>query len=380
MQLTRLSGLLWLTGLCACTLAQPTSPYVPPTIPPASATPAPVPPSATLPPTLTPSPSPTPTATPLPTPDPALLLAYADAGLAAIQEHAQNMPVLCLRHEDTDADGAPEWLALVHQEDEPPHLSAFILDGDVAYWLAPAHPQPGVPDVGLGQYAVCDADIRDVNVDGVPEIAIFGHTEKNETLLHLFTWDGTDYRRLGRFSGDAGVRFMDADGDLELEIWEGYRDQSAPSLAWYVIHTWEDGTYGWTSDCYAWYALERPHSYPTHKAEYAVISFYLALDDRDLSGAYALLTPQDTRDYASWVLGYATTVRVSVGDAHPIPASVTANSARVSAMVTAWDNQGGIIMARLWNVEWDTVRTAAGWRLVDATTDLLEEWTVAYWP
>lgn len=370
-----LMGLLGLLGLCACSVTQPRPP------PTATATITIATPIVASPtPTATPAPTVAPTTPPLPTPDPATLLAYANGGLLALREYAQDVPLLCLRHEDLDADGTTEWLALVHQADDPPHISAFVLDSDTVYDLHPAHPKPGIADVGLGQYAVCDVQIRDVNVDGTPEIAIFGHTTKNETLLHLFAWDGATYRRLGRFSGDAGVRFMDADGDLELEIWEGYRDASAPSLAWHVIHTWENDTYGWTSDRYTWYSLTRPHTYPTHKAEYAVISFYLALDDRDLPGAYSLLTPQDGREYAPWAIGYATTLRVSVGDAHPIPASITDNSVRVSAMVTAWDNQAGVISARLWNVEWETIRTAAGWRLVEAATTLLEEWPVTYWP
>ena len=49
-------------------------------------------------------------------------------------------------------------------------------------------------------------------------------------------------------------------------------------------------------------------------------------------------------------------------------------------MVTSWDNEGGMIIGRLWNTEWATVRTGDGWRLTDATAELLEEWVVIYWP
>ncbi|HNT73661.1 MAG TPA: hypothetical protein PKH77_01440 [Anaerolineae bacterium] len=371
--------LLTLVLLAGCTSElAPTPLRATATLPPPTATTSP--PTNTPTPTLPPTPTLTPTPTPLPTPDPALLLTSADAGLARVRAVAGETPLLCLRYEDTDADGAPEWLALTHQAGAPSRLSAFVLDGEAAYWLEPAFPKVGVPDVGLGQYATCEVEVRDVNVDGMPDIAIFGHADKNETQLHLFSWDGTGYRRLGRFSGDAGVQFMDADGDLEWEIWEGYRDQAAPSLTWHVIYTWKEGAYGWTSDRYGWYALERPHSYPTHKPQYAVIAFYLALNDRDLPGAYALLLPRAGRDYDAWALGYATTARVSVGDAHTIPDTVTETSARVSAMVTAWDNRGGVIVGRLWNVEWDTQNTADGWRLGDATATLLEEWPVSYWP
>ncbi|HOT92289.1 MAG TPA: hypothetical protein PLJ78_13810 [Anaerolineae bacterium] len=368
-------GTLLFAHACAPTasfLAAPTS------TPNIALTPTPLLPTATS--TSTPLPTPTATATPIPTPDATIARNIAREGMAAIQARAGDAALLCLRYEDTDADGAPEWVALFHQETNPPRLSAFVLDGEAVYPLEPAFPKAGAPDVGLGQYATCEVEIRDINADGRPEIAIFGHADKNKTLLHLYVWEAGAYRRLGAFSGDAGVRFMDTDGDLEEEIWEGYREQGAPDLAWYVIHTWEEHTYGWTSDRWGWYALDRPHPYPTHKPEYAVIAFYLALNDRDLPGAYHLLLPQDERPYETWAHGFATTVRVSVGSVHTIPGTETESSARVAAMVTSWDNEGGVIVGRLWNTEWHVSRTPEGWRLVNATAEMLEEWTATYWP
>lgn len=357
----------------------PTMPVLPsvtltplPTIPPVTPTP--------IPPTLTPEAPATLTPTVIPTPDTAALRTVVVTEFSALQTSVGDAALLCLRYEDTDADGVPEWLALLHQNGDPPRMSAFVLDGDTVYPLEPAFPKPGAPDVGLGQFQTCEVEVRDVNADGLPEIAIFGHAQDNETLLHLFAWNDTGYRRLGRFSGDAGVRFVDADGDLEEEIWEGYRDKSAPSLAWYRVHTWEEQTYGWTSDRYGWYYLDRPHVYPTHKPEYAVIAFYLAVDDRDLPGAYDLLFPQDGRSYDAWAAGFATTVKVGVGSTHTIPGTESDTSARVAAMVTSWDNEGGIIIGRIWNTEWTMVRTANGWRLVSATAELLEEWRATYWP
>lgn len=366
--------------LAGCvTFSAPPLPVVTPTVelsPTMTAEPTP-----TSSPAPTPSPSPTTTPTPVPTPDPAQLRAVAEAGLGHVLSQSEGAELVCLRYEDTDGDGRPEWLALVHQATtSPPRLAAFVLDDEAHYALEPARPEPDVPDVGLGQYPTCEVVVRDVNVDGVVEIGVFGHAQENETLLHLFAWDGVAYHRLAYFSGDAGIAFVDADGDLEEEIWEGYRVLGAPSLAWHVIHTWENGTYGWTSDRYDWYFSDRPQSYPSHKPEYAVISFYLALDDRDLPTAYDLLMPQGRPDYNTWAHGYATTVRVGVGDAHPIPAAMSENQGRVAAMVTAWDNDRGVIVARLWNVEWAVVRTDAGWRLQDSTAELLDEWTVTYWP
>ena len=365
-------------------LATPTPRIVTPTpqstVPAEAATSTPVP-VATLTPTATPSVVATQTSTAEPPLDPERLVALTDTGLAAI--HAQVGParVLCVRYEDTDADGTPEWLALAQRQGSAaPRLDGVVLDDGVVHTLPAASPKPGTPDIGLGEYATCEVEVRDVNADGITEIAVFGHATGNRTLLHLFAWDDTEYRRIGVFSGNAGVAFHDEDGDLEEEIWEGYRMKAAPTITWHVVYTWEQNTYGWTSDTYSWTYDDRPQSYPTHQPDLAVIAFYLALDERDLPGAYGLMLPQGQPQYEDWAVGYATTLQVRAGDVHTIPAETGASRAGVSAMVRAWDNQGGVIIGRLWNVEWDTALTDDGWRLLSSTAELLDEWKADYWP
>ncbi len=365
--------LLLAGGLSACVFC-PTATPLPPTVAPtATLSPAP---------TLTPSPTATPTVTPFPTLNPQPLADEAAAGQrwASAQAQAIGGSPVCVQAADCDDDGSPEWLALVHQDGPPGRLSAFVLDGAAVYPLEPALPKAGHPDVGLGEYATCDLQVRDINADGKTEVAVFGHNSGNETVLHLFVWDGDGYRRLGRFAGNAGVSLRNEDGDLADEIWEGYRVSGAPALAWYILHTWTGQSYGWTSDRYDWFSLERPHAYPTGKPEYAVISFYLALDDRDLPGAYRLLLPQTERSYEAWALGFATTLRVDVGDVHIIPGSADETHARVAAMVTAWDNQGGAVVQRLWNVVWTVSRTEGGWRLGQVSAESLDSRPVRYWP
>lgn len=373
--------ILVLLTLAACA---PPAPTLTPTILAPSATPTPLAsatprPTATVIPTWTPEPSPTPP--PLPTLEARDLLASIDYAAARIEQAAET-PIVCMRHEDTDADGEAEWFALTQLAGDPGRMDGYILDGETLYKLEPAMPKPGVADVGLGQFPVCDVFLRDMNLDGQPELGIYGHTVKNETLLHLFVWDKAQetYRRLGYFSGDAGVHVVNVDGDLAEEIWEGYRDRNAPDLAWYVIHTWRDGTYGWTSDRYDWYYRDRPQTYPTHAPEYVVISYYLALGERDMATAYGLFAASQQPEYAEWAVGYATTLKVSVGDAHVIPAESDENNARVTAMVTAWDNDLGAITGRLWNVEWSVVNTSDGWKLVETTSELLDEWPVSFLP
>jgi hypothetical protein len=310
------------------------------------------------------------------------LLSTASTGLERIRNMTESRQLICLRYEDLDSDGKSEWFALTHQIDNPPNLQAIVLDDDVTHTLVPAKPEPGVPDVGFGQFPVCDIKVQDINLDGQTDIIIIGHTTDNETLLHVFSWNPikAEYTMLGYFTGDAGVMLTEVDGDLAFEIWEGYRIREAPSLTWYVINTWQDQTYGWTSDRYDWYSRERPHSYPTHQPEYAVISFYLALDDRDLPGAFDLLMPQTRTDYKTWATGYSTTVRIDVGGVHTLPGNVTADRTRVATMVTSYDNEYGVVIKRLWTVEWDTAYTEQGWRLLSSTAELLEEAKATYFP
>lgn len=372
-----LGALLALLLLTGCTPLTPSavlpSPSPTTTLAPPTATPTPLP---------TPTPTATPTPTPIPPPDPAALPELANAGAAQVHAAVGDAVLLCFRYEDLTNDGLPEWLALLHQP-EAGRLSAFVLRDEHIHTLLDAKPDPGKPYYGLGQYPTCEIEIRDVNADGKTEIAIFGHAERSLTLLHLYAWDegAGDFRLVGAFQGDAGVSFENRDGDLADEILEGHRDTGAPQLAWRVIFTWDGQTYGWTWDRWDWYFLERPHDYPTHRADYAVISFYLALNDRDLPGAYALLadSARAAQPYESWALGFARTLRVDVSGVQRVAAASNEEQARVNAMVTAWDNEEGLVIGRLWEVTWETVHTDAGWRLLGATTQLLDTWDAPYW-
>lgn len=373
-----LLGLLLAMLLTDCSL--PLAPAIaPPPVPSATSTIVP-PPTETLTPSPTSTPRPTLTPTPIPPPDPTALPAIAEEGAARLRDAAGNADLICFRHEDLTNDGLPEWLALLHQP-EANRMSAFVLRGDTIHALLDAKPDPGKPYYGLGQYPTCEVEVRDVNADGHTEVAIFGHAERNLTLLHLYTWDDDDFRLVGAFQGDAGIFFENRDGDLADEIVEGHRDTGAPQLAWRVVFTWDGLTYGWTWDRWDWYFLERPRSYPTQRADYAVISLYLALNDRDLPGAHGLLadSARAAQPYETWATGFARTLRVDVSSVQRVAVAGDENRTRVNAMVTAWDNEEGLVIGRLWEVTWETIRTEAGWRLVSATTNLLDTWDVRYW-
>ena len=337
-------------------------------------TPAPSPTFTPLPavPTSTPAPVPTTTPTPAPMLDSAAVAANIAAGEARLE--AQGIKPLCLRWDDTDGDGEAEWVGLYLQPGEPPQLAAFILDGDAWHDLRPLEDEK----YGLGEYPTCELQVRDVNADGRAEILVWGHAEASIGLLHIFIWDGESYALLAFFEGDAGVRLEDADGDLADEI--SVRYEAGDDLVWEAVHTWDGANYGWTWERYTWFYLDRPHVYRTDTPEHAVISFYLAVDDRDLPGAYGLLGPesQAATPADEWMTGFATTVAAEVGAVHELGRS--GDTATVIAQVRAYDNLDGRVIATLWDVEWTVALTAGGWRLESATTDELDRWEAVYYP
>jgi len=288
---------------------------------------------------------------------------------------AAGIEPLCLRRQDTDGDEQLEWLGLYMTAAEPSRLAGFVLDGDAYYGLDALEGQ----EYGLGEYAVCEIEQRDVNSDGAEEILIWGHAEMATDLLHLFRWDGDSYSLLGFFDGDAGIRLEDGDGDLTDEVVQGRRVEGWDGLAWEVIYCWDGSNYGWTWDRFAWFYLGRPHSYRSDRPDYAVISFYLALKDRDLPGAYGLLDQASypSSGYASWAGEYGTTLAVDAGSVLEIGRS--GDSAQVVAQVRQVTSVDGLVVAVLCDVEWTVLRTAEGWRLASMVADQLGEWELEYY-
>jgi hypothetical protein len=253
----------------------------------------------------------------------------------------------------------------------------FVLDGEIWYDLQPLKEEPGKQDYGLGEYPTCEFEVRDTNADGRVEVLVWGHAETSIDLLHIFAWDGSSYALLAGFAGDAGVRLENADGDLADEI--SVRYDARGGLVWEAVHTWDGANYGWTWERYAWFYLDRPHAYPTDTPERVVISFYLAIDDRDMPGAYGLFSSsaQASQPYDTWVVGFATTVAAEVGVVHEEARS--GSTAIVTAQVLAYDNVDGRIVATLWDVEWTVVLVGASWRLESGAATQLDQWELEYY-
>ncbi len=324
----------------------------------------------------TPTPTPSPTAIPTPTPAPTLDPAAVAAKIATGAERlaAAGVEPLCLRWEDTDDDGEPEWVGLYVQPGEPPQLMAFVLDGETWHDLRALEEGKH----GLGEYPTCELEVCDVNADGRIEVLVWGHADTGTELLHIFAWDGATYVLLAPFEGDAGVRLENSDGDLADEVFVGY--DAGDGLVWEAVFTWDGANYGWTWERYGWFYLDRPHVYHTDTPEHAVISFYLAIDDRDVPAAYTLLSlsAQAAQPYEAWAVGFATTVATEVGSVHEI--SRSGDTATVVAQVRAYDNEDGRVIATLWDVQWTLVQTPDGWRLESGVTNQLDRWEAVYYP
>lgn len=358
--------LLVLVGAACVPVLSPAATPVPTASPTATFTPVP-------PPTDTPVPTPTFT----PTPAPTLAPAVVSTSITSVRTRAAQAGVEphCLRLEDTDADGQGEWVGLYLYPADPPELRGFVLDGDTWHDLLPT--EGDEEDGTLGQFPTCELEVRDVNADGRVEIAIFGHADRSD-LLHLFSWDEGRYALLAAFSGEGGIRMANLDGDLSDEVLVRFRPDG--DLVWEVVYTWDGSHYAWTWDRFAWYYLDRPHVYRDDDPLNAVACFYLALDDRDLPGAYGLLSSsaQAARPYAEWAAGFNTTLEVEVGAARIV--AQEGGRATVAAQVRAVDNVEGRVVLTYYAVEWQLLETVDGWRLESGATEVLDSWEVPYYP
>lgn len=336
--------------------------------------------AATVAPTQVPTPLPTlePLEPTVPPAVPTIDATHVVATITAAQTDlaAREVQALCLRFEDADGDTIPDWIGLYMRPSDPPRLSAFVIRSDGGWH--DLNPQEG-NQTGLGAYPTCELEVRDINADAIPEVLIFGHAGTSTTLLHVFAWREDSYALVAAFEGNAGIALENHDGDLAEEIVVGYAKDS--QLVWEVVYTWDGLSYGWTWDRYRWRALGRPHVYTTERPEAALISFYLALNDRDLPSAYRMLSTaaQANMPYAEWALGYATTVQLEAGAVHEtgVPGE---DSTTVAALVRSYENADGHVVVRLSDVEWLLVREGDAWHLDHPRIVQLDEWEAIYYP
>ena len=347
----------------------------------ATSTELPSPTPSTMPtpvPTSTPVPIPTRTATPVRTPTPAPTIDRAvvasTVGKGFSRLSAAGIDPLCLRWEDADGDGGPEWVGLYLRPGEPPQLAAFVLDGEVWHDLLPLEQEKH----GLGEYPTCEVEIGDVNADGRVEVLVWGHADVSIDLLHIFGWNGTEYELMAPFDGNAGVTLERTGVGLADAVIVGHK--AGADLVWEVVYNWDGANYGWTWDRYTWFYMDRPHVYVTSTPERSVISYYLAVNDRDLVGAYRLLNApaQGAQSYEEWAVDLATTLAVEASAVREVSRAED-DVATVAAQVRVYDNVESRVVATLWDVKWTVVRTPDGWQLDRATASQLDQWELEYY-
>lgn len=312
----------------------------------------------------------TPSARPNPTLGPEDVADVVKAGQVSLEQ--RSVDPICLRWEDTDQDGDREWVGVYLRPGDPSRLEGFVLDGQVWHELRAGEAER----YGFGEYPTCELDVNDTNVDGKVEITIWGHAETSIDLLHIFAWGGSGYDEIASFQGDAGLELADVNNDLIQEII--VRHNAGDGLAWETIHKWDGTNYVWNWERYRWLHADYPHAYLSTDPTHSVISFYLALNDRDLHGAYELLAPEArvTQPYETWARGFDTTLGVEVGSV--LEVERTESRATVTAQVRSYDNIDGYIMGQLWDITWSVIREDGVWLLDSARQQELSRWEAPY--
>jgi hypothetical protein len=102
------------------------------------------------------------------------------------------------------------------------------------------------------------------------------------------------------------------------------------------------------------------------------------LDDRDLHGAYELLSTEAraTQPYETWAGGFDTTLGVEVGSVLEVERAES--RATVTAQVRSYDNIDGYIIGQLWDITWSVVREDDVWLLDSARQEALSHWEAPY--
>ena len=313
--------------------------------------------------TPTPRPSPTPTRGPTPTVAVAPRSLQERTGAVLARLAALGIEPHCLLWTDSDGDGEREWVGL-YREAVGSSVLGFVLDGETLYTLSP----PDTLGVGLGERPTCNLQVRPLSP--YPVILVWGSAGAHLSLLHLFRWNGRAYQVVGAFGGDGGISFVapDPGSGLPQEIivrQRGDPDRFDREEVW----RWDGERYRLDRSRYVFSALRaRGAPYPDRSPGDAVISFYLAINDRDLPGAYALFTPQAqaSRPRERWYAGFATTLGVEVNEIRTV-SETAEDTATIVVRIRAQDNRGARVEVTFWEVTWTVVATPDGWRLDRST-------------
>jgi hypothetical protein len=164
----------------------------------------------------------------------------------------------------------------------------------------------------LGETPFAELTARDLNGDGLTELAVLGGVGAHSTVLSIFRWNGSGYSLLEEFFGDSGIGLTDLDGDGIDEVVIGMRHYDRAQLRHDTVMRWIGSAY--VADYSRWSFTFDPSlaDYP----ESSVLQYYLHIADHRYRAAYDLLGGgmQSSQSFADFERGFAGTRDVRVED------------------------------------------------------------------
>jgi hypothetical protein len=299
---------------------------------------------------------------------PATLTATPVAGVEAAEPpttlwRVAGVEPYCLQRADVNNDGEQEWVGLAEARDvTSSRVVGFVQQGAS---LLPLGPGASAGDLASKAFVVadvpsCEVLIRDVNIDGLAEILVFGDRADGSRQLSIFAWDGKGaYGLLASFAG-SGVRIEGLSADSAATITVRNRLSLGVLL---------EETSGWSGKSFvsigSRYISDADYagSYPTGTAEQALIAFYLNLQRRDLASAYKLLSPamRQRQTYDQFIQSVAGVGSFELGQISVVQSDAAQATLRAALILrSVSDAQASV---EPFAAEWRMVRTEAGWRV-----------------
>jgi hypothetical protein len=268
----------------------------------------------------------------------------------------------CLLLSDTDGDGEKEWVGLEHRLSAgQAGVSGFVLDGTRFFALGESDGGPTEAGLSLGDDAICELSVHDINADGRAEIVAFGQSLDGARQLSLFQWDNAaKYRLLGRFAGAHGVDMLneDAAGAVEVIVSNRY----SGDIVLEEVSVWDGRQFVHSRSRYARQAGAGSAG-ASSTPEQALIHFYISLQERDMGTAYEYLSPtmRDRQSYEAFLLSQAAVRRFELGEIKRVRDTGDAITLAGTLLLTRVDN------ARLaqehYAGAWQMQLTEADWRI-----------------
>jgi len=290
----------------------------------------------------------------------------ATAGMPTIDPlladwRAVGMEPFCLQLADTDGDGQKEWLGLIEgRGGDVVGIRGFVLDGGRLNMLG-GQGTGMTGGVTLGDDPVCQASVRDLNADGLVEIAVAGQRQDGSKQLSIFVWDDAgSYRLIAQLGGSERADLVDDDHNGVAEIVVANR--FGPGVWLEEVSAWDGRQYIASSSRYV-QAPAFQGALPSSTPEQALIGFYLSLQRRDMAAAYEYLSPamRQRQGYEPFLLSAAAVERFDLGEVHQRePAGETV---AFTGPLQIHKIANGKSQQERYTGEWRLAQTETGWRI-----------------